>query len=206
MTKEIVLTEKGKKAVKQIKEELKMQTPPKDKDVGKRIKELIDSFYKTPIGELPKRHFWIDRNNMLCCGQITTKIKVDVTEALSTLKKYIKEEDKQRQEDSIELLKLKTKNEELKGRLTLTVTISNNYYEQLTKAKSQLQNAKKDRDNVFDDIEKLNNHPLKKDGCFHIELIRSDIDKLKHHHLPTFQKEKQHNYRKKKDESVITGS
>ncbi len=135
--------------------------PPKDKDVGKRIKELIDSFYKTPIGELPKRHFWIDRNNMLCCGQITTKIKVDVTEALSTLKKYIKEEDKQRQEDSIELLKLKTKNEELKEE-NIRVNkrwkkmydstekleeIYNNYIEdkdKIKELKSQLQNAKKE--------------------------------------------------------------
>ncbi len=42
---------------------------------------------------------------------------------------------------------------------------------------------------VIDDIEKLNNHPLKKDGCFHTELIRSDIDKLKQRHLSPSKKE-----------------
>ncbi len=49
-------------------------------ETKERIKELIDNFYKTPIGELPKDHFWIDRDNHLCCGQIHTRFKVDVSE------------------------------------------------------------------------------------------------------------------------------
>ena len=59
----------------------------KEQEIGKRIKGLVDNFYKTPIGELPKEHFWIDRNSHLCCGQFHTNIKVDITEALSLLKK-----------------------------------------------------------------------------------------------------------------------
>ena len=50
------------------------------KDVGKKIKKLVDNFYKTPIGELPKTHFWVDRDNHLCCGQIRSKIIVDTNE------------------------------------------------------------------------------------------------------------------------------
>ncbi len=51
------------------------------------------------------------------------------------------------------------------------------------KVRKMLEIIEREKKEVFDDIEKLNNHPLKKDGCFHTELIRSDIDKLKHHHL-----------------------
>ena len=45
-----------------------------------RIKDTLDRFYKTPIGDLPKDHFWIDRDYHLCCGQIHTKFKVDCSE------------------------------------------------------------------------------------------------------------------------------
>ena len=93
-----------------------------DKNVGKKIEELIDDFNKTPIGELPKTHFWIDRDNNLCCGQITTKIKVDIDEAIKKLEQEKDKEDmgwkalykplkifKDNLEDEIEELKTKLK-------------------------------------------------------------------------------------------------
>ena len=56
----------------------------KDIIVMGKLKDILDNFYKIPIGELPKDHFWIDREHRLCCGQIRTRIKVDVSEVIST--------------------------------------------------------------------------------------------------------------------------
>ncbi len=116
----------------------------KEQEIGKKIKGLVDDFYKTPIGELPKEHFWIDRDNYLCCGQIRTKIKVDVEEALSLIKKEHKKEVDELKEEKrqVEL--------ELLGK-PITMQQWRERYLKIKELEQQLQKCEAQKDEIFND-------------------------------------------------------
>ncbi len=166
----------GLKQIKEGKGLTKEQVFGKDKEqeIGKKIKGLVDDFYKTPIGELPKEHFWIDRNSHLYCGQFHTNIKVDITEALSLIQKEHEKElelELEIHKSSTyfqEKLKALKEVDELEDELVMTKGIKDNYgqnmnawrkksmgqHHYIKNLKQQLQKCEKEKEEIFKEIDK----------------------------------------------------